>query len=709
MRKKIFLVHFGLFLVTLAFGQDSLRTTMLQEVVVSATRTEQPVIETPRSVTVINREAIVNSVYHSVGELLSFSAGLYVVGANQTPGTNQSLFMRGAASNQVVVMVDGIRITDPSSPNAAIDLSELSLTNVERVEIIRGSHSTLFGGAAIGGVVNIITRKNQDTGFHGDASVQAGTFGNGSSAFTESIDLNYSMQGGFYVNGSLFQQNVNGLDASLQNNTSGSFSTADEDDFRKSDGFVKAGFRNNTWDSFVAYKKTNQQADIDRGAFADDENNVLDFERDLLEYRIGYTFNPRWSAALLGSWSSSQRINEDDSSVVSSNGEYDHSYFKGDYTGKLQTHEIQLNYQSEKIKGLLGAGLYQEDMFFDTRFFYKDPFFSFESVTDYDTLDTRASTGYVFGQLNYSISKFNISLGSRLSNHSLADNYWTVEFNPSYRVDNTLLYASLSTGYNAPSLYQLYDPTRGFDAYTSRGNKELKAEESLSLEAGIKREFSNAGFLTLSAFRTSVKNSIEYIYLWNGFEPIAQLDFDDYRGDTYVNIARQESQGIELEGYAPIGKKIAVNANLSLLNGKAKINAADISTQQTGGNHVQLYNFGSFLTGEYEDDDLTRRPNVMGFAELRYRPVPSLALSTAWRHAGSRVDVAYDFSLGPFGALKQSAVKAYSLFDFGVNWQASKIFSIAFKVENLLDENYAEIAGFRTRGRSGYLKLAARW
>src|SRR6267378_5447986 len=166
---------------------DTLHVRTLEEVVISGSRQEERVLDAPRTITVINRDKIENSVYNSVGDLLARQQGIYLVGANQTPGTNQSLFLRGANSNQVAVMIDGVRITDPSSPNNVVDLSELSLTNVERIEIIEGSHSTLFGGAAIGGVVNIITRKNQGVGFHGFAGMQAGTFGNGTSTQSQQV------------------------------------------------------------------------------------------------------------------------------------------------------------------------------------------------------------------------------------------------------------------------------------------------------------------------------------------------------------------------------------------------------------------------------------------------------------------------------------------------------------------------------------------
>src|SRR3546814_15383067 len=118
MRKIFPFVLLYLVATGLAGAQDSTKTTMLDEVVVSASRTAQPIIEIPRSVTVIHEKDLRNSMYQSLGDLLNAQSGLFVIGANQTPGTNQNIFMRGANSNQVAVLIDGVRITDPSSPNS---------------------------------------------------------------------------------------------------------------------------------------------------------------------------------------------------------------------------------------------------------------------------------------------------------------------------------------------------------------------------------------------------------------------------------------------------------------------------------------------------------------------------------------------------------------------------------------------------------------
>ncbi len=164
---------------------DSVGSKQLSEVIITATRAFKPVAEIGRSVTVISAEQIQNSVYNNAGELLSQQEGIYVVGTGQNPGMTQSVFMRGAGSNQTVILIDGIRITDPSGVNNALDLTELTLTNIDRIEIVRGSHSTLYGSSAIGGVINIITKKNGEPGFNGTAELKGGTFGKSTSLFAQ--------------------------------------------------------------------------------------------------------------------------------------------------------------------------------------------------------------------------------------------------------------------------------------------------------------------------------------------------------------------------------------------------------------------------------------------------------------------------------------------------------------------------------------------
>jgi len=706
--RKIYLFCLACAISThVAHSQDSLSATTLHEVVISAARAEQPVIETPRSVTVIHGSTIRESVYQSVGELLNMQSGIFISGANQTPGTNQNIFMRGANSNQVAVLIDGVRVTDPTSPNAAIDLSEISIANVERIEVIRGSHSTIFGGAAVGGVINIITKGGSTPGLHGDVSWQGGSFGNRAGSSTESANIGYGLTNGLYVTGSVFRQDVAGLNSSEMAAVTPSFS-ADKDDFRKMDASLKAGYSDQDWKASITYKNTHQYTEIDKGAFADDDNNYLVFDRGLLQYAAERIINSKFRLSVGGSCSNSERFYEDDSSKVDA-VTWDKAYSTGTYYGRLQTHEVQANYTTERLKTLFGAGLYREKMFFDNYFFYNDPAFPYELTTNYDTINARTTTGYLFGRVDYGFGKMHLAAGGRLSRHTTAGNFATFEINPSYLLNEWLIYGSVSTGFNAPSLYQLFDPAKSFSAFTSRGNRALKPERSVSLEVGIKKQFPSGSYFTLSAYETSVSNSIEYAYLWNGEKQIDQLDYSDDRGDTYVNVGEQRVHGIEGEAFIQMSKVLSVQGNVSLLQSQVRATPNDIDRDHTGGHHVQLYNLGRFLDGTFEDDQVVRRPGLTAFGRLSYEPASRVRLDLFYRFTGDRFDAGYDGTLGPYGAIRRFQVDAYHLLDAGVSIDASKQITLALKVENILNEAYRELAGFQTRGRSLYLKVAARF
>lgn len=705
--RKFYLFSLSILAALNCAGQDTARVTTLREVVISASRSEEAVIEVPRSVTVIGEQEIRNSIYQSVGDLLNAESGLYIVGTNQTPGTNQNVFMRGTNSNQVAVLIDGVRITDPSSPNAAIDFSEVSLTNVERIEILRGSHSTIYGGAAIGGVINIITKKNAARGLHGNVSWQGGTFGEKAGSSTENAELNYGMNSGIYFNGSVFQQNVSGLNASEAGKSSSSF-TSDRDDFRKTDALLKVGFKDHVWDANVSFKSSHQYTEIDDGALADDDNSYLKFDRKILQYYLRRTLSSSLSFSLLGSLTDSERFYEDDSSRFAPDM-WDHVFSTGTYYGKLQTHEAQINYEREAVRGVVGIGMYREKMSFDSYLLLNDPGFRYELITSYDTINARATTAYAFTQWAYKPGTFNISGGARFSSHSTAGNHVTFELNPSYAIDNFLLYGSVSTGFNAPSLYQLYDPARQFNSFTTRGNSALKPETSISFEAGLKRQFRGGSYFTFSAYRTIVNNSIEYVYLWNGGKAVADLDYSDDRGDTYLNVSEQAVKGIEIEAFIQVSPAFSFQGNVSLL--KAAVHAApdDIDPVQTGGHHVQLYNLGEFLQQGFDQEGVVRRPRMTAFGRLTYQPLPQLSAQVAYRYTGDRYDAGYDATLGPYGALARIGVDAYHLVDLGVNWKVAKPLTVSLKVENIFDEDYHEVVGFQTRGRSAYLKVGVKF
>ncbi|HSM31972.1 MAG TPA: TonB-dependent receptor plug domain-containing protein, partial [Woeseiaceae bacterium] len=140
-------------------------------IIVTATRTEIPLEQATVPVRVITRDDIELSLATDLAELLRFEAGIDI-GRNGGPGQATSMFMRGTESNHTLVLIDGVRINPGTIGGAPIQ--HISPEVIERVEIVKGARSALFGTDAIGGVINIITRRADETHIEGGAG--AGSF-----------------------------------------------------------------------------------------------------------------------------------------------------------------------------------------------------------------------------------------------------------------------------------------------------------------------------------------------------------------------------------------------------------------------------------------------------------------------------------------------------------------------------------------------------
>ncbi|MEO5997131.1 MAG: TonB-dependent receptor plug domain-containing protein, partial [Chitinophagaceae bacterium] len=144
-------------------AQDSTKTKLLDEVVVTATKTPIKQSLTGKVITVITRQELESNNGRTLGQVLNQQAGLVINGALNSPGTNQTIFMRGAATGRTLILMDGIPVNDPSLIGNEFDINLVSINDVQRVEICRGAQSTLYGSDAIAGVINIITIKNDIT------------------------------------------------------------------------------------------------------------------------------------------------------------------------------------------------------------------------------------------------------------------------------------------------------------------------------------------------------------------------------------------------------------------------------------------------------------------------------------------------------------------------------------------------------------------
>lgn len=698
-------------------ADDSLTVFQLNEVMISATRSTKNLEEINRSVDVINNDQIKGFLRQNTGELLSQLPGIFVVGAGQNPGMNQALFMRGAGSHQTTIMVDGVRFTDPSTVNNVADLSELSLLGTDRLEIVRGTHSTLFGSSAVGGVINILSKKNDDPGIRFDINGTTGTLGQGTFVHSEDLLATYSHPSGMYYSAGIEHYSAEGLDATVDTvMNSTAFKNRDKDDFVKTDILGKIGYSGETGDFYLSYKKSSQKSDIDRTAFVDDENYSLRFDRNFLTYGAAYKIDPRVELKYIGGYSDLKRGAVNDSSLVDIAGNSDHTYFTDDYSGTSLTNELQANLSLKGIQGVIGLGHYKETMDVQSYIFSWSSFGVFESKTSLDTLDLRSTLTNIFARFDVdgsiidgSFNDFSIGIGGRLNNHDAYGTNITYEINPSYRIfHGGLLYALHSTGFTAPSLYQLFAPNTYYTSSITRGNKNLQPEKSSTFEIGCKMSFNDDLRLSLAYFTTTVINSIEYVYLWDGAVGIDTLgnDFmrDDYRGDTYVNVGRVTTEGFEVTFHSVVNEQISFAGNFTYITGTLQYAPADINLTHTAKHHVQLFNNGAFLTKEVESSTLIRRPMTANLTGT-YRPISEVALRLDCRIVGERYDVIFDPTLGPFGALGSVPVESYLLFDFSQKYALNENISVNGRIENIFDKKYSDIKGFATRGRSFYLNV----
>lgn len=160
---------------TAALAQNPGPLNALPETVISATQITTPSDETASSVTVITAEQIEKTQTRTVADLLRTVPGLNVVQGGALGGQT-SVFMRGTNSNHVKVLIDGIEINDPTGPTRAFDFGPLTTDDIERIEILRGPQSGLYGADAIGGVISITTKKGKGPGTW-RAYLEGGSFG----------------------------------------------------------------------------------------------------------------------------------------------------------------------------------------------------------------------------------------------------------------------------------------------------------------------------------------------------------------------------------------------------------------------------------------------------------------------------------------------------------------------------------------------------
>ena len=637
MSKKLITLSVSLIAATtLVFGQQkddakkvSDTINNLTEVIVTANKIEQKQNTTGKVVTVINAAALQANAGRSLAQVLTEQTSLYLPGALSNAGTVPSIFMRGASSGRTLILIDGVPVGDPSMISNEFDLNLVPLDQVERVEILKGAQSTIYGSDAIGGVINIITKTKLKKSWSGSYSV--GSYG------TQKMDIQHAQTFNklSYTIG-YENQSAKGFSSALDKTNIGNF---DKDGYQNKSWFANINYAiNSNWNLKAYTRLTAYSADIDQAAFKDDKDNqfknatkmtgiTLKYKKDRTSFQLQYQINTQDRQYLNDSTDRTYTIFED-------NHYWGTSHFADVFYANVFTKNIQWVVGSD--------------------FRYGSFHQTYESLGEwgpynFNFVDTFQYQNAVYTSLilNDNANKWNIEIGGRYNKHSSYGNNQTFTLSPSFKVTNSVrLLASVSSGFKAPSLYQLSN------------NANLSPEESVSTEIGAEYK-TNELFARAIYYNRTIDNGIDYNYI-------------DYN---YFNFIQQKVNGIELEFNWKLNTKNSINANYTLMNGK-ETNQNRVTTTDT-----VTYNY------------LLKRPKHSAGIQWQYNPTPKLAISVAARYISKRYDVggyaSPDVQLG-----------YYILTNAHVQYKASKRLTLFADGQNLGNDRFQEVNGYNTIGRT---------
>ncbi len=446
----------------------------LHEIVVTATRSSQPASQVLEAIVVIDRQALEESLATDVGDVLRFHAGLDI-GRSGGPGQPLSLFIRGANSDQSIIMIDGVRINAGTIGGAP--LQNLAPELFERIEIVEGPRSAIYGTDAIGGVVNLITRTGGPSG--ADAMLDYGRYATGEFA----VDGNYT-QGDTSLRAAFSGQRSTGfptfvgdtLDSGYKN-LSGTAAAST----RIADADIGAFYWLST--GTTQYAEGNYNGDYT----AFDSFTPLEerFSNSALAVHASGDLTGIWHArATLSRIIDDLRQDQVDIYTQPAVGDFD-------YTSR-DTFDLQndVKIAGTRVNQLVTFGtiLTQEQTN------------SLSYGTAY-AIETHTETYYVQDQLEDGPSRLLLA-GGYYHHPAFGDHEtWNAEYG--YAVTgSTLLIASAGTAFRAPS---------ATDRFGFGGSPNLLPESSRDFELGIKSRISESQQATFSAFQNAINDLIEFV------------------------------------------------------------------------------------------------------------------------------------------------------------------------------------------------------
>ncbi|MEW6215300.1 MAG: TonB-dependent receptor, partial [Nitrospirota bacterium] len=475
------LVTCHLSLLTSLFAEEKIK---LEEVVVTATRIEESVEDVAQDVTVITKKEIESGSYRNISEVVRNVVGLNLFEYGNR-GSSSSVSLRGSTSEQVLILIDGKRLNKPGDGLVDLNAISISLENIERIEILRGTSSALYGADAVGGVVNIITRIPDES---------ATKFGTSYGRFvTRNLSFNTSRKignTGFYL--------------SLSKETSGGF-------------------------------RTNSDYDID----AINTKITYDFSKDIrADFNIDYNHKDAGSPGSI-TWLTPFATQTDENLLTGA------TFKIKDTSLKLYSHNSRIRYinpgsEDNTHKNHVNGIDLQHSISIGSSNLLTGGFELLEEDIDSrDNINTANSIGKhsrtrkgIFLQNETSITeKIILTLGARYDG---IDSKNRISPKASFLIKlphNTNISLSAGKGFRIPTMNALYWPDTGWAV----GNPNLKPEQSTEHEASIQKFFGNTGNIKLVVFEKKSKDLIQ----WQEVSP--------WRWSP-VNVARTRIRGLETEG-----------------------------------------------------------------------------------------------------------------------------------------------------------------
>ena len=668
----------------------------LEEVVVTASGFSQSIKNAPASISIVKNDDLAKDSFTSLHSIASKAPGVSVIGGEDGPASGISI--RGMEGSQTLVLIDGKRVNSSAAnpKGGAGDMNSNFIPPVEaieRIEIIRGPMSSLYGSDAVGGVINIITKKNFDK-FSGSASI--------SGIAQAHSGIGSQRQADFYLNFPL-------LNKYLGLQLWGYKKLRDEDSYpggyQESD---KKNFSAKLWITPDEYNKFYLLASQERheysrtvGKTATVRTNRLlnsyDYKKD--SYGVGYLGNfENLNADVSYIYDQTKRTSLFDSLTPA---DVKNHNFNSKFSTFLDSHTLTFGYDFSKqtVK---------------TTFIVSNS--SRSVLRNPKAYSMKEHAAFLEDEWEILDDKLYLTLGGRFTHNEFFDDHLSPRAYLVYNLsDNWTLKGGVATGYKTPNVNQISPEVgtiQGGWRIVDFGNADLKPEKSLTYEIGAYYDSGEDFRGSVTLFRNEFKDKIldtdgSSINRIPAFGSCATAPHVNCPGwGTYFNIDGADVWGIELSADYDILKNLNLRSNYTYNNSKIKTGDPTINTPNGP------VKFSQTNLSRLDGKSLTATPEHAANLTLTYKPIASVSTFAGANYESELTSVKF----GPGNKVSENDKKLFTV-DLGASWEVNKNLSLNLTAYNIFDnirydEGMADDGNYYwypEEGRRFWFKVSAKW